>query len=208
MIDRAVRPVKDRLLEPLAAVVPRWCGPLALTVAALVAGLAAAATAAAGLIAWSVTLWLVGRLLDGLDGAVARRRGTSSDLGGYLDILADTTVYAAVPIGVAIAVADRAAWIAVAVLLATLYVNVVSWAYLAALLEKRRAGAVANGESTSVHMPAGLVEGAETIVLYTLMLAVPSLAVVWFVLMAALVAVTVVGRAVCAPGALRDAVPR
>ena len=208
MIDRAVRPMKDRLLEPLAAVAPRWCGPLVLTVAALVAGLAAAATAAAGLIAWSVTLWLVGRLLDGLDGAVARRRGTSSDLGGYLDILADTTVYAAVPIGVAVAVADRAAWIAVAVLLATLYVNVVSWAYLAALLEKRRAGAVANGEPTSVHMPAGLVEGAETIVLYTLMLAVPSLAVVWFVLMAALVAVTVVGRAVCAPRALRDAVPR
>lgn len=203
MIDARLRPVKDRAARPLAAALARRCGPFPLTVAALAAGLAAAGAAAAGLVVVSVVLWLANRLLDGLDGAVARERGASSDLGGYVDIVADTVVYAAVPLGIAVAVDDRAAWIAVAALIATFYVNAVSWAYLAALLEKRRAGAATTGEITSVRMPAGLVEGAETVVLMTIMLAFPSQAVTWFAVTAALVAMTVVHRATVAVRLLR-----
>lgn len=204
MIDIALRPVKDRLLEPFVVVLAPRIGPLALTSLALVAGLGAATAAASGLVIASVALWLSGRLLDGLDGAVARRRDGGSDLGGYLDILADSVVYAAVPVGIAVGVGERATWIAVGVLLATLYVNTVSWAYLAALFEKRRAGAGVTGEATSVRMPVGLVEGVETIVLYTAMLAMPSLATAWFLAMAVLVALTVLQRVVAASVALRD----
>ncbi|MEX2625906.1 MAG: CDP-alcohol phosphatidyltransferase family protein [Ilumatobacteraceae bacterium] len=203
MIDIALRPTKDRLLEPLVAVLAPRVGPLALTSLALAAGLGAAAAAAGGLVVVSVLLWLFGRVLDGLDGAVARRRDGASDLGGYLDIVADTVVYAAVPIGIAVGVGDGATWVAVGVLLATLYVNTVSWTYLAALFEKRRSGAGTTGEATSVRMPPGLVEGAETIVLYTAMLAVPSLATAWFLAMAVLVALTVLQRVVAASVALR-----
>lgn len=70
--------------------------------------------------------------------------------------------------------------------------------YLAALLEKRNAGAAARGELTSVTMPTGLVEGAETIVLYTIFLLFPGALVPIFVLMAGLVLITVGQRLIWA----------
>jgi phosphatidylglycerophosphate synthase len=207
VIDARLRPLKDRLLDPVAGAAARRCGPLPFTVASLGLGLGAALAAASGLVIWSVVLWLTGRVSDGLDGAVARRRGVTSDLGGYLDILGDTVVYAAVPIGVAVAVDQRAAWIAVAFLLAAFYVNAVSWAVLSALLEKRRPAREV-GSAPSVHMPAGLIEGAETIVLYTLLLAFPGQATSWFVLMAVLVGVTIVQRLVIAASRTLHDTPR
>ena len=64
-------------------------------------------------------LWLVNRLLDGLDGTLARRSGRQSERGAYADILADVIVYAAIPLGIAAGQDDRAAWIAAGALLAT-----------------------------------------------------------------------------------------
>ena len=84
--------------------------------------------AAAGFVVVAVVLWLLNRALDGLDGAIARARGRGSDLGGYLDMLADVVVYAAVPLGVAVSVDTRSGWMAAAVLLGSFYVNAVSWA--------------------------------------------------------------------------------
>ena len=146
----------------------------------------------------AVGLWLVNRLLDGLDGALARRTGRQSDLGAYADILSDVAVYAAIPVGIAAGQGGEGAWIAAGVLLATFYVNAIAWSYLSALLERRGAGAGARGEATSVTMPPGLIEGAETVVLFTIALAVPdwSVAVMWT--MAAGVAVSVAQRALWA----------
>lgn len=194
MIDRELRPVTGRVLDPLARRVPTAVTPLALSVTAAGVGLSAAVAAGLGLVALAVAAWWVSRLLDGLDGAVARQRGVAGDLGGYLDLLLDTVVYAAVPLGVAAHVDERGGWIAVAVLIAAFYVNAVSWAVLSALSEKRARGAAATGERTSVTMPRGLVEGTETIVLFTAMLALPDVAVELFWFMAAAVALGVVGR--------------
>ena len=53
---------------------------------------------------WRSGLWLgagrclANRLIDGLDGAVARIRGPT-DFGGYADIIADMVFYAAVVLG-------------------------------------------------------------------------------------------------------------
>ncbi len=99
-----------------------------------------------------------------------------------------------IPLGIAAGIDTRAAWITVAVLLATFYVNAVSWTYLAALLEKRAAGATATGASTSTIMPRGLVEGTETIVFFTVALAWSGGAVVTLAVMAVAVAVTIVER--------------
>jgi hypothetical protein len=108
--------------------------------------------------------------------------------------VADTVGYAVIPLGIAAAIDTRAAWITVAVLLATFYVNAVSWTYMAALLEKRARGATALDGSTSTIMPRGLVEGAETIVFFTLALAWPDGAVAVLAVMAAAVFATVVER--------------
>lgn len=211
MIDRSLRTVKRYALSPISTplahrLVRRGAGPV--TSAGLGIGLAAALAAALGAFPAALALWLLNRLLDGLDGEVARRLGRADDLGGYLDLLADLTVYAAVPIGAAIGTAGLAGtagtagaagsawtWPLVAVLLATYYVNLGSHAFLTALMEKRGRGAATRGEATSLVMPAGLVEGFETVVLVSAMLALPGQLPLWLALTAALVAVTAAQRA-------------
>ena len=60
--------------------------------------------------------------------------------------------------------------------------------YLSSILEKNRAGASAHGDRTSVSMPSGLIEGAETIVIYTLMFLIPGrLNLLFYIMSAALV---------------------
>jgi phosphatidylglycerophosphate synthase len=198
MLDLRLRPLKERVLEPTAAVLARRVSANALTGIALAVTLGAAALAAAGRPIAALAGWLLGRLLDGLDGPVARHRGAASDFGGYLDMVADTIGYAAVPIGVALGVDDRSTWIAVAVLLGMFFVNTISWSYLAAVLEKNGAGAAATGEMTTITMPPALVEGTETIVLFSLFIAFPQWSTWLFAAMAALVAVNVVQRMVWA----------
>jgi len=198
MIDRRLRVTKDRAVEPVAALIAGRVPPMALTLVAFVAGVGGGVAAGFGLRWTAVAVWLAGRVLDGLDGAVARRSGRQSDLGGYLDMLGDTIGYAAVPIGIAVSQDDTTVWIACAVLLAAFYVNTMSWTFLAAIAEKRGSGAIEHGERTTIHMPAGLIEGAETIVIFTLMLAFPDRATELFVVMAALVAVTIGQRVVWA----------
>lgn len=194
MLDLRLRPAKDRVLEPVAERLSRHVGPVAVTAASLGVTLVAAGLAATGRPLLALAAWLAGRLLDGLDGPVARRRGTASDLGGYLDMLADTIGYAAVPLGVAAGVDEPITWIAVSVLLGAFFVNAISWSYLAAVLEKRGAGASLTGEATTITMPPALIEGTETIVLFGLFVALPQWAAWLFAVMAALVAVNVVQR--------------
>ena len=69
------------------------------------------------LLAWgrydmALLVILLNRLIDGLDGAIARSRGTTP-FGGYLDIMCDMGFYAAVPLGFALARPDNALWAAV-----------------------------------------------------------------------------------------------
>ena len=125
---------------------------------------------------------------------VARAHARQSDFGGYLDIVLDFVVYAAVPIGLYLGSPGGVAAAALIVLLSSFYVNAASWIYLSAILEKRAVGAAARGELTTVTMPRGLVGGAETILFYTAFLLWPGLLPWLFTAMAAMVAVGVLLR--------------
>lgn len=164
MFDPELRGLKDRVLAPLVRALEA-VSPTTLTVAALVVGLGCAVAAALGWPLVALGLWVVNRVLDGLDGLVARRFAKTSDLGGYLDLVFDFVVYAAVPLGLAWAAADPAVWAACAFLLGAYYVNAVSWLALSAL-EEKRLGAGSSPRATSLTMPRGLMEGFETVVLY------------------------------------------
>jgi len=202
MLDLQLRVVKERALEPAAQVLARWVGPTALTVGSLATALATAGLSWADLRWFALGAWLLSRLLDGLDGPVARARNQATDFGGYLDIVGDTIGYAVVPLGVALGVDQRSTWIALGALLAAFFVNSISWTYLAAVLEKRGQGAATTGEMTTVTMRPALIEGTETILLFSLFVAFPAHATWWFAAMAALVAVNVVQRLIWARGAL------
>ena len=198
MFDDFLRGVKDRLLAPVARGLGPACPPLLITLLALGAGLAAASLAAAGRYRWALAAWLVNRVLDGLDGALARAHGRSSDVGGYLDLLCDFAVYAALPLGLVLGMPTGEGWRALAILFAAFYLNAASWLSLSALLERRGRGAAASGQATSIAMPPGLVAGAETILLYAAFLLMPNRLVPLFLTMAALVLVGVAQRAIWA----------
>jgi phosphatidylglycerophosphate synthase len=195
MFDDRMRVVKDTVFNPMAEVmqmVPPWL----FSVLGLIAGVGAALAAWQQAYLLAVLLWWLNRILDGFDGAVARITDSQSDFGGYLDIILDYVVYAAVPIGLAFGRMDTAVTYALIFLLSTFYVNGASWMYLAAILEKR-SHQHAN-RLTSVVMPAGLVGGTETIIFYSVFIIFPGVLVWSFSLMAVLVAITVIQRLVWA----------
>jgi phosphatidylglycerophosphate synthase len=191
VFDLLLRALKDRLLEPLARLLGPRVAPDVVTLLALAAGLAAGACAWRRAYGAALALWALNRLLDGLDGTLARVHGRQTDFGGYLDILLDFVVYTALPTGLALGRPTFAVLAACVALLGSFFVNAASWMYLSAVLERRGAGARARGELTTVTMPPGLIAGAETVVLYTLFLLAPGRLAELFGLMAALVYVTV-----------------
>lgn len=204
MIDKHLRRPKEQVLDAPAAVLPRSLHPTTVTLVAFAVGMLAAVVIALGAYWWGLALWLLNRILDGLDGTVARRSNLQSDLGGYLDIVLDHVVYAAIPLALLLSAPSYLTALSLAVLLASFYINGASWMYLSALLEKRRQGAASQNEMTTVTMPTGLIEGAETIVLYSAFLIVPALLPWLFLGMAALVFFTAAQRIVWAVRNLRD----
>ena len=203
MLDRVTRRLKDWALNSFVHLVPERVSPTAVTATSLPVGLASAVSAAYGLWSWAFALFWVNRILDGLDGLIARSRNLQSDFGGYLDIMVDFAVYAAIPIGVwmgrgSVLGNEAPAWPLVA-LLGAFYVNGASWMYLSALIEKRRVAHSApeadkQSSPTSIVMPTGLIEGTETVVFYTLFLLLPRLYPLLFTIMAAATLVGVVQR--------------
>lgn len=189
MLDMVLRGPKDAVLAPLLVGPVLRLDPLALTLAGGAVGLAAGGAAAVGELWIALALYVLNRVLDGLDGALARAAGRPSDGGAYLDIVLDHTVHAAISLGLAVWLGTPTAWAVTAAVLAAFYVNGATWMYLSALLEKRRAGAAARGETTSVSMPPGLVEGTESIAYYVLVLALPAQLVPLSGAMAALVVI-------------------
>lgn len=199
MLDRVARTHARPVLGLLARAADRGgLAPSSVTAAALLVGLGACVAAALG--AWWVALaaWLGNRTLDGLDGALARRQGTASDLGGFLDFLADFVVYGGFVCAVAIAVPE--ARLACAFLLAAYLLNNVALLSFASLAEKRRLDV---GDERSLRFTAGLTEGTETILAYVAFCLWPAQAATIAWAFAAMVTVTVAQRVARAAGALR-----
>lgn len=220
MLDNLLRHLKDRLLEPLARVLS-GAAPTAITLLALAVGLVGIALLTQQYYGWALLCWLLNRLLDGLDGAVARLHHRQSDWGGYVDILSDYAIYAGVPVALVVATPSTGGYLSLGLLLASFYINTASWMYLAAILEKRKHGARARtcpasvpgtgepsrrGELTTITMPAGLIGGTETIIFYSLFLLWPAYLVPLYLLMAGLVLVTVGQRLLWASRHLREVV--
>jgi phosphatidylglycerophosphate synthase len=194
VIDQLLRQPKERFLAPLALGPLRTVAPTTLTIAAFIVGVGSAVAAWQAAYPLALVLWLANRALDGLDGTVARLHGKQTDFGGYLDIVLDTVIYAAVPLGIAVSVDTRSGYLCLALLISSFYINGAAWLYQSALLEKHRHGAAGRGELTTVTIPSGLMEGTETIVFYCLFLLLSGLFPWLCCAMAALVAVTIVQR--------------
>lgn len=193
MIDDMLRLPKEKIMEPLAKALP-GVSPTAITVTACLVGVMSGVAAAGQQYGLALGLWGANRLLDGLDGTLARVNGKQSDLGGYLDLILDMVVYAAIPLGLALGSSLPGITLALAALFASFYINSATWMVLSSVLEKRCQGAKARGELTTVTIPTGLIEGLETFIFYSLFILFPQWLTGLFSLMAGLVVLTSIQR--------------
>lgn len=188
MFDTRLRKLIDPALNRIAALAVRsGIGANAVTLAgaALVIPLFYALLAQNGMLA--LALLLTNRVLDGLDGAIARIRGPSA-WGGYLDSLCDYLFYITLPLGFAFAAPANE--LSALILVASFTLTAVSFLALAAIMAGRDLGHGAKAFTYST----GLMEGGETIAFFVAMCLFPALFPQMAMLFAALCVVTVVQR--------------
>lgn len=166
MFDARLRP----LIDPPLNAAGRWLarrgiGANAVTLAGLAPALGAGVAIAAGHFALALALILLNRLLDGLDGAVARSWGLT-DFGGYLDTLADYVFYVTVPL--AFGIANPANSLSALLLVASFTLTCASFLVYAAIAARRGQQTAAHG-AKSFFYSTGLAEGAETIAAFIVM---------------------------------------
>lgn len=163
MFDAAVRPLID---PPLARLADRFIAAgfsaNSVTLIGFAVGMLAVPALAAEWYLIALLLILLNRVADGIDGAIARRLG-STDLGGYLDILCDFIFYAAVPLGFALARPENGA--AAAFLIFSFVGTGSSFLAYAAIAAKRGMESAQHGPKSIFYL-GGLTEGTETILCF------------------------------------------
>lgn len=174
MIDSYLQPAVSFLLRPVARrLVAAGVGADRITMAGFGIGLVATALVALNQPLAGLVFILLNRVMDGLDGVVARLAGPT-DRGAFLDIAADFLFYALVPLGFAVADPGQNA-LPAAILLASFMgtgSSFLAFAAIAAKLERRAEDFPTKG----IYYLGGLTEGAETIILFMLMCLWPD----WF----------------------------
>jgi phosphatidylglycerophosphate synthase len=201
MLDAKLRPLIDPPLNRTGRALARL-GVTAnmLTFAGLAIGLGGAVAIAFGQLSLGLALIIANRLLDGLDGAVARAT-QPSDLGGYFDIVGDFAFYVSIPLGFGIMASENT--VPALVLVASFVLTGVSFLAFAVIAAKRGDSTQAHGKK-SFFYSTGLAEGAETIAVFIAMCLFPA----WFAVIAygyaVLCVATVVQRSAMAVALFRD----
>ena len=170
MFDAQLRPLIDRLLNPIGrGLVALGMTANQVTMIGAAFGLIAAGCVAAGLFYPALWFVIANRVIDGLDGAVARA-SRSSDFGGYLDIVSDFIFYSAIPMAFAVARPETA--LAAAFLIFSFIGTASSFLGFAILAEKHQVTTQIRGKKAFYYL-GGLTEGTETILLFLAMLVWP-----------------------------------
>ena len=192
MLDRAAIALLEPSLERIARVLVRaGIGADAITLFGFVLGLAAAGGIALGQPSASLMLLLASRLMDGLDGAVARLT-RPTDRGAFLDITLDFLFYASIPL--AFALADPAANALPAAVLLAAFMGTGSSFLAFAVLAERRGLKSEDYPQKGLYYLGGLTEASETLICFVLMCLWPQHFAWWAYGFAALCALTIATR--------------
>ena len=170
MFDAKLRPLIDPPLNRLGMALARsGVSANLLTLTGLSLGLAGAAAIAFGHFLSGLGLIIANRLLDGLDGAVARVRTDGSRW--LFDIVADFAFYVSVPLG--FGVLDPANTLAALVLVASFVLTGVSFLAFAVIAAERGERTEAHGRK-SFFYSTGLAEGGETVAVFVAFALLPA----------------------------------
>ncbi len=169
MLDEELRKGAKPLYEtPARVLAGRGVTGDALTGIGLGVGVLCLGAISFGLNAAALVLWLLNRLLDGLDGEVARLRGETSEFGAFFDIVADFFVYGGFL--VALAIQHPGSRLALVVLFLAYYLNGTAFLALSGILEKLKRERLTE---RGLHFRRSLTQGFETIVAGILFLVFP-----------------------------------
>jgi len=195
MLDSRIRPLIDPPLNAIGKGLAR-AGVTAnqVTIAGAVIGIASGVAIGYRYYLLGLALVLLSRLLDGLDGAVARAT-KQSDFGGYLDIVSDFAFYVAVPLGFGFAVAANLPF--AMTLIASFTLTGISFLAYAVMAAKQGRETSAHGKK-SFFYNTGLAEGTETIVAFVLMCLLPNDFAVIALVYSAMCVITVIQRTIAA----------
>ncbi len=174
-----------------ARLVAAGVGANAVTVAGFGLGLLAAWAIALDKPLLGLTLLLLSRLCDGLDGAVARLTAPT-DGGAFLDITLDFLFYASIPL--AFALANPAANALPAAVLLAAFMGTGSTFLAFAALAQKRGLASADFPNKGIFYLGGLTEATETIICFALMCLWPQHFALWAYGFALLCALTIATR--------------
>ena len=173
MLDPFARRLAEKILEPVARFLVK-IGIQAdqLTLIGFFIGVLALPLLALEFWLWALGAILVNRLIDGIDGIVARMRNPEGSVrGGFLDTALDFLFYALVPFGFALADPERnalpAAW-----LLFSFIGTGTSFLGYAVCAEKTGRQTSARGKKAFYYL-GGLTEGTETILFLVLICLLP-----------------------------------
>ncbi len=199
MLDVQLRRLVDPALKRAAAELEKsGIGANALTIFGAAIGLASAFAISQNSFGFAFALIVINRLIDGLDGAVARINGPT-EFGGYLDSLCDFLFYVSVP--VAFGMANSANQMAALVLTASFTLTAVSFLAFAAIAARQGVSKGADGPKAFIYST-GLMEGGETIAFFLAFCLFPAQFAVLALVFAGLCLLTVVQRILMAAKAL------
>jgi phosphatidylglycerophosphate synthase len=174
MLDRALQAaIKPLLTRAAHGLVRAGIGADAITFIGFAIGMAAAVAIVFESYLVGLALLLLSRLMDGLDGAVARAT-QPTDRGGFLDITLDFLFYASIPLAFAVAHPAQNA-LPAAVLLAAFIGTGSSFLAFAVIAEKHQVPSTAFPDK-SFYFLGGLTEATETLIAFAAMCLWPQ----WF----------------------------
>jgi phosphatidylglycerophosphate synthase len=192
MLDRQITALIRPAIDGMARVLVRsGIRADALTFTGLAVGLIGALAIAMHAPLIGAAAILISRLLDGLDGAVARQT-QPTDRGGFLDISLDFLFYPSIPLAFAIADPSSNA-LAAAVLLAAFVGTGTSFLAFAVIAAKRGLTSPAY-PNKSFYFLGGMTEAAETLTFFIAMCVWPQLFAPLAYFFAAMCTVTIVAR--------------
>ena len=164
MIDARILPLQQKILLPIAKLLVRL-GVHAdqITIAGFLVGLIALPLIATENYEWALVFILGNRLLDGLDGPVARLT-QATDRGAFLDIALHFAFYAVIPL--AFAFADSSANALAAAVLLTAFIGTGSSFLAFSLMAQKRKLQSQIFPNKGLYYLGGMTEGAETIAIF------------------------------------------
>lgn len=202
MFDKFFIPVIKHPLKQLAQpLIKQEVSANQITLTGFVIGMLAALALASGCYYLGLIGIVLNRILDGLDGVVARATNTSSDAGGYLDIVLDFIFYSAIALGFALANPEQNA-LAAAFLIWSFVGTGSSFLAFAIMAAKRNIEQLDYGKK-SLYFLGGITEGTETIACFVLMCLLPGQFVLLAMIFGGLCWITTVTRVFAAYKMLR-----